>query len=225
MTYGLTSPIRLPDLVIFTELLHLPLSELPRLRLITDQLDEEHPAGGTTVESSALLMDFVSKFVRARRDQEPVGDVIDTLLTAVIEGEVLSVESAVSTTALLLGAGTDTTASLIATSLHYLAEHPDLRQLLVEQPDRIPRACEEFLRLFAPVQVQPRTVTRDVELGGQTMHAGDYVFIAHAAANRDPAVYECPNDFKLDREPARHVAFGLGVHRCIGARLAGVEFA
>jgi cytochrome P450 len=210
--------------VIFTELLHLPLSDLPRLREITARMCEDHPDGSKVADDSAMLMDFVTEFVLARRAQEPIGDVIDTLLTAEIEGEPLNFDSVVSTTALLLGAGTDTTASAIATTLHYLAEHADLRQQLIERPDLIPAACEEFLRLFAPVQLQPRTVTRDVEFAGHQMHAGDYVFIAHAAANRDPAVYSSPGEFQLNREPARHVAFGLGVHRCIGAHLARLEF-
>lgn len=210
--------------VIFTELLHLPLEELPRLREITDKMSESHPEGSKVADDSALLMGFISEFVEARKKQEPIGDVIDTLLKTTLEGEPLSFDGVVATAALLLGAGTDTTASQLATTLHYLAVNPDLRRQLIDQPELIPAACEEFLRMFAPVQVQPRTVKKDVEFAGKQLKAGDYAFVAHAAANRDPKIYECPDEFRFNREPSRHVAFGIGVHRCIGAHLARLEY-
>lgn len=90
-------------------------------------------------------------------------------------------------------------------------------------PALIPAAVEEFLRVLAPVQFMSRTATRDVELGGQHIAAGERVMLAFAAANRDPAAFDDPTEVRLDRTPNRHVAFGSGIHRCVGAHLAKVQ--
>ena len=100
-----------------------------------------------------------------------------------------------------------------------------LRDLLVAQPELIPTATEEFLRYFTPVQAFARTVARDTELGDQALRRGDRVLMCFASANRDEREFPDPDEFIPDRQPNRHVAFGIGKHRCIGSTLARAEFA
>lgn len=108
-------------------------------------------------------------------------------------------------------------------ALHWLHRNPAERDRLIADPGLLPTAVDEFLRVLAPVQFMSRTATRDVELGGQRIAAGERVMLAFAAANRDPAAFDRPAEMRLDRSPNRHVAFGSGVHRCVGAHLAKVE--
>jgi cytochrome P450 len=123
---------------------------------------------------------------------------------------------------LLLVAGIDTTWSAIGSALEYLATHPEDCQRLVANPSLMPSAVEEFLRAFAPVTMA-RIVTKDVEVEGVTMRRGDWTLLPFPAANRDPLVFERPDEVLLDREVNRHAAFGLGIHRCLGSNLARLE--
>jgi cytochrome P450 len=120
---------------------------------------------------------------------------------------------------LLISGGVGTTASLVSQTLVHLARHPGQRQRLIDEPDLMPRAVEEFLRAFSPTQALARTVTRDVEFRGCPMRKGDRALLAWSSANRDPAQFDCPDEVDLDRWPNRHTAFGMGVHRCAGAHL------
>jgi cytochrome P450 len=104
--------------------------------------------------------------------------------------------------------------------LWWLEEHPEQRQRLIDEPALMEHATEEFLRVFTPVPALARTATTDVELGGQQLCEGDRVLMSFAAANRDPAVFDEPDEAKLDRFPNPHTSFGLGIHRCIGSNLA-----
>jgi cytochrome P450 len=124
----------------------------------------------------------------------------------------------------LIGGGVDTTTSLTALSLLHLGTHPDLRQQLVERPELYRTAADEFLRYCSVNKTLSRTVSRDTELGGQQLRRNDQVLISWFAANRDARAFDRPDDVVLDRAPNRHVAFGLGPHRCIGAPLARVMF-
>lgn len=213
----------LAHIVIFAEILHLPLERLPDLFAIIDAVPAG-PNGHSVDDLLAAMAEFVAAFVEERRHQPPVGDVIDTLLTAEFEGRRLPLDEVVANVVLILAAGVETTGSVVATSLHHLARDPELRARLVAQPELIEKACEEFLRLYGSVQLQPRTVMQDTELGGQQLHAGDHVLLAYAAASRDPKAVPNPEAFDLEHANDRHMAFGLGAHRCIGSNLARLEF-
>jgi cytochrome P450 len=124
----------------------------------------------------------------------------------------------------LVGGGVDTTSSLTSLTLRHLDEHRDLRSRLVDRPELLPAATEEFLRYFAVSESLTRTVTRDVELCGQMLHRGDHVLISLLAANRDGTRFEHPDDVVVDRAPNPHLALGVGPHRCIGMHMARVMF-
>ena len=122
----------------------------------------------------------------------------------------------------MLVAGIDTTWSAIGSSLWHLAQHPEHRAQLRERPEIWPMAVEELLRAYSPVTMA-RLASKDVEFAGCPIREGDRVLMTFPAANRDPDVFENPDDVILDREHNRHVAFGAGIHRCAGSNLARLE--
>ena len=126
------------------------------------------------------------------------------------------------TMALLLLAGIDTTWSAIGAALWHLAGHPDDRARLVAEPELMPTAVEELLRAYAPVTMA-RLVREDMDWRGCAMKKEDWVLLPFPAANRDPEVFERADEVVLDRQVNRHVAFGLGIHRCVGSHLARME--
>jgi cytochrome P450 len=119
--------------------------------------------------------------------------------------------------------GNETTTSLITNAVWRLLQDPQRWQTLVSKPELIDNALEESLRYDPPVLGLYRTVTRDVELRGVTIPVNSKVMLNYAAANRDPEVFDAPNEFRLDRPPRRHLSFGLGVHFCLGSQLARLE--
>ena len=152
----------------------------------------------------------------------PRDDLIGFLLEAEMDGEKLSTEHIRGTIALLLIAGIDTTWSAIGASLWHLAQVPADRERLVNDPDVLPYAVEEFLRFYAPVTMA-RIVAEEVEIGDTKLGLRDWVLLPFPAANRDPEAFEHADQFVIDRERNRHVAFGLGIHRCLGSNLARME--
>jgi cytochrome P450 len=154
---------------------------------------------------------------------EPSDDVIAALATAQSEG-ILSERDYHNYFALLLIAGNETTRHTISSGMLALAEHPDQMRLLQEEPERIPRAVEEILRWATPVLHFRRTATKDVELRGQRIEAGDKVVTWYISANRDEEVFPDPYRFDVTRTPNDHVTFGPGgPHFCLGAHLARLE--
>jgi ferredoxin-NADP reductase len=130
----------------------------------------------------------------------------------------------VSVIGLLIAGGVDTTTSLTGWTLVHLSRRPEQRRRLIESPDLLESATEEFLRRFTPAQAMARTVTTDAEVGGCPVHAGDRVLIPWVAANHDPEVFPDPQQVRLDRDASRHLSFGIGTHRCAGAHLARAMF-
>ena len=124
----------------------------------------------------------------------------------------------------LIGGGLDTTTSLTALALHHLDGHPEQRARLTADPSLLPAATEEFLRFFSVNETLTRTVTRDADLGGQQLRRGDHLMLSWLSANRDPAVFDRPDEVVLDRAVNPHLAFGVGVHRCIGLHMARTMF-
>jgi cytochrome P450 len=153
------------------------------------------------------------------REAEPADDVISFLQSAEFAGRPVTEEEILDICLLLLFGGLDTTASVIGFGLAYLAGHPEERKRLIAEPGRIPLAVEEFLRYYSPVQGLARTATTDTALGDQTIHEGDKLWILWASANHDEAEFPDPERIILDRTPNRHLAFGVGVHRCLGSNL------
>ena len=154
-------------------------------------------------------------------DERP-DDLITLLIETDHEGEPLDRRHLLGTCFLLLLAGIDTTWSAIGSSLWHLATHPDDQARLREEPELLDTAIEEFLRFYSPVTMA-REVLDDVEAVGCPMHAGDKVLMSFPAANRDPAHFDDPDTFVIDRQHNRHVAFGKGIHRCLGSNLARME--
>ncbi|HEY5104688.1 MAG TPA: cytochrome P450, partial [Acidimicrobiales bacterium] len=152
----------------------------------------------------------------------PRDDLTTFLLNAEIEGQKLSVEHVMGTMVLILVAGIDTTWGAIGASLWHLARNPKDLARLVNEPDLMPVAIEEFLRFYAPVTMA-RLVKADMDYLGCPMKENDWILLGFPVANRDPSVFSDAGKFIIDRAENRHVAFGLGIHRCIGSNLARLE--
>lgn len=123
---------------------------------------------------------------------------------------------------LLLIGGIDTTWSALGSALLHLATHPEDQQRLRSEPELLDTALEEFLRLYAPAEIG-RVATTDTQVGGCPVTAGEHVWLSFPAANRDPNVFPEADRFVIDRRENRHLAFGVGIHRCIGSNLARME--
>jgi cytochrome P450 len=158
----------------------------------------------------------------ARRRAEPTGDFISWLLEQNLDGEPVDDEHVRTSCGLLLVAGIDTTWSSIGSALWHLAAHPEDRERLLKEPELLPTAVEELLRVYSPVTMG-RLATEDVTVNGVTIPAGSRVLMNFPAANRDPEVFPDPDTVVLDRAHNRHVAFGIGIHRCAGSNLARME--
>lgn len=174
------------------------------------------------------LLEDVRAVVADRRDslgrREDREDVIDRLLTAEVNGAPLSFDEVVNQVFMLLNGGIDTSTALIASMFLYLSQHPDQRALLASDPSRIPLAVDEMLRYFTPGPTLARTVISPVALGDVSLQPGDRVLLALGSANNDEALFDQPDEVRLDRENAgKHLAFGHGLHRCLGAFLAPAE--
>lgn len=196
------------DLDLFLEFVHIVLEGI------------DHPAE-TRIEEFAPIEEYFNKQIQEHIDN-PKDDLTSYLLNAEILGTNLSPEHVFGTMILVLVAGIDTTWSAIGAALWHLASHPEDLARLVNEPDLMPVAVEEFLRFYAPVTMA-RLVKEDYEFQGCPMKKDDWVLLGFPAANRDPEVFEDADKFIIDRAENRHVAFGLGIHRCAGSNLARLE--
>jgi hypothetical protein len=158
-----------------------------------------------------------------QRRLAPRDDVLSVMVTSDAGGRKLHPVEVVGMCYLLFSAGLDTTLSFISNSLWLLAQHPEQREMLRQQPEGISQAVEELLRFESPVQNNTRTTSEDVDLHGQTIPAGARVVLLFGAANRDPRRWENPDVLDITREPKRHQAFGEGIHFCLGQPLARME--
>lgn len=167
-----------------------------------------------------LILYFLNQI--ERRQQEPGEDLLSELLHTELDGRPVEHSVVLGMAALVLIAGVDTTWSAIGSALWHLATHDEDRHRLISDPDVMPFAIEELLRAYSPVTMA-RVVTTDTEVAGCPMHQGDKVLMNFPAANRDPEMFEAPDEVVLDREHNRHIAFGSGIHRCAGSNLARME--
>jgi cytochrome P450 len=172
----------------------------------------------------AWLDAWFAEYIEDRRRQ-PQDDALTRLAEATYpDGTTPDVTAVVRTATFLFAAGQETTARLLAVGLKYLCEYPDLQDELRAHPERIPAFIEESLRIESPVKSDFRLARRSTTVAGVDIAAGTPVMLLNGAANRDPRLFECPAEFRLDRPNAKvHLAFGRGVHACPGGPLARVE--
>ncbi len=181
--------------------------------------EEQGPVVMRYLEAAGGVWEFI-----AERRKHPSGvGLIDALVTAEIDGQPVPEDMVFSMVNLVMAGGFDTTTAVTANALIYLADHPEQRQRLLDNPDLIPQACEEFLRYFTPQQGLARTVTEPVTVGGVELQTNDRVLLSWASANQDESAFERPDEVILDRFPNRHTTFGIGVHRCLGSHIARIE--
>lgn len=173
------------------------------------------------------LLDDVRDTVRERRATAGArGDLTDALLTAEVDGAPIDDEMVTELLFMLLNGGIDTSTALIASMFLYLGEHPDERAALAADATLIPTAVDEMLRYFTPGPGVARTVARPVDIGGQHLEPGDRVWLALGSANYDTDIFADPEQVKPDRDNSgKHLSFGFGMHRCLGAFLAPMEMA
>lgn len=222
----------LPTIVI-AEMLGVPTSDRPLFRrwadaLLSQQLSDaeffkpEQPE----LQRISTAFDEMSDYFRAileERRRQPRADMMSELLAAEVDGERLSMEDTISFCILLLLAGHVTTTNLLTQAIRCFDEHPDDMQRLREQPELMPEAIEEVLRYASPVWRLVRTNKSDVTIEGMTIPADSVIFAWLASANRDSAQFPDPERFDITRTPNKHVAFGHGIHFCIGAPLSRLE--
>jgi hypothetical protein len=160
---------------------------------------------------------------RRRRAPGDEADLLSCLLRDDAEGQTLSADELIHNCIFLLNAGHETTTNLIGNALVCLARHLDERRRLIEQPELIKTAVEEFLRFESPNQLGNRITTQAVTLGGHDLAPGSQITLCIGAANRDPDQFESPDRLDISRAPNRHLAFASGTHQCIGMSVARLE--
>ncbi len=200
-----------------TRFLGLPERDAERFTAwVHDVLDPVDQARAS--DALAALEDYLAKQI-ARRRYAPGPGVLGHLLNYRHEGHALNDRYVIGSVRLLILAGNDTTAGSLGAAIWHLAQHTADRQRLVDDPGSIPQAVEEVLRFYAP-STMAREVVAETEVGGIVMTPRRMVMLCFPAANRDPDVFPDADQFHLDRHPNRHLAFGAGIHRCIGDGLA-----
>ncbi|WP_174184167.1 cytochrome P450 [Nocardia barduliensis] len=168
-------------------------------------------------------LDLLTNLAEIREHPRP--GLIHAVASAPVNGEPLPDMEILGMLSLLIGGGFDTTTALTAHALEWLSEHPDDRATLSRERDLLlDSATEEFLRYYTPAPGDGRTIAQDCEVAGASFKEGDRVWLSWAMANRDPAVFDHPEELVLDRKGNRHYSFGLGIHRCIGSNVARTVF-
>ncbi len=216
---------RVLPLSVICELLGLPLSDRPRFMAWAGSIARlTGPLGVLRmVMSFSSLRRYLEQRLAAAREEGGEG-LIAELVRVEKEGGRISSHEMVAMVFLLLGAGSETTTHLISGSVFELTRNPALRDWLEADWGRVNLAVEEFLRFVSPVQLsKPRFVREDVDLGGVRLRKGERIMAMVAAANMDPAANEHPEKLDLERHPNRHLAFGTGIHFCLGYQLARIE--
>ena len=217
----------LPATVI-AEMLGVPKGDQDRFRAwsqdIIPLLDPTQPeeVRQRGAQADLELLDYFQHLIAAKR-AHPADDLVTDLIAAQEAGDRLNAGEVLAMCALLLIAGHETTTHLIGGGTLALLEHPDELARLRRRPDLMPLAVEELLRFQPPVQLDGRMAREDIELGGRRIAAGEWVLAVIASANRDPSVFPDPDRLDVGREKNPHLAFGRGIHYCLGAPLARLE--
>jgi cytochrome P450 len=212
-------------LSVICELLGLPLADRPKFIAWAAGFTRFTGALGflTMIPNTLAMKRYIERHLESLRQDGGKG-LIAEIVRVEKDGGQISRDEIVSMVFLLLFAGHETTTHLISGSVHELLKNPDLRDWLEEDSSRVDLAVEEFLRFITPVQfTKPRYVRKDVELGGVRLRKGEKIMVMLAAANMDPQANPYPERLDLQRKPNRHIAFGTGIHFCLGHQLARIE--
>lgn len=217
-------------LYVIMSLLGLPEEDFARMHMLTQEMfggddDEYKRYGGSLEDQLAVLMDFFAYFstLTASRRANPTEDLASAIANGTIDGEPLSDVDTASYYVIVASAGHDTTKDAISGGLHALIENPDQLARLQAQPDLMGTAVEEMIRWSTPVKEFMRTATADTTVRGVPIAKGESVYLAYVSGNRDEEVFANPHRFDVARDPNKHLAFGYGVHFCLGAALARME--
>ncbi|WP_223782267.1 cytochrome P450 [Myxococcus sp. AS-1-15] len=222
---------QLPTMVI-AEMIGIPVEDRARLlgwgdiiQKLSHTISEGEEAERARAENAAMrdeMRGYLSTILEERR-REPRDDLLTRLVEAEVDGERLDEKEILGFFQLLLAAGTETTTDLIDNALLCFLEYPDQLARLRRQPELLGSAIEEVLRFRSPAQSMYRSTKRAVELNGRVIPAGKFVLPMIGSANRDPRHFEEPERFDIGREPNPHLAFGHGIHFCLGAALSRME--
>jgi cytochrome P450 len=215
-------------LTVISEMLGVPLADRDKFREWSQAAVSFTPADRANPEVTAKLIEFIAYLRRlvAEKCSNPGDDLLSGLVLAEAAGDKLSENELLSMIFLLIVAGHETTVNLIGNGMLALFEHPEQRARLHvrENPSLLKLAVEEMLRYYGPVEMSlTRWVRQDTEFGGQRLRRGEQVMAVLASANHDEKQFPQPDEFDITREPNRHVAFGTGIHSCLGATLARLE--
>ena len=214
--------------IVIAEMLGIPPEDRDEFRGWSDDLARslepllETEAIQESERSMNALHEYLGPIVERRR-ADPRDDLVSALTQAEDEGDKLTHEELLLTLVLLLVAGNETTKNLVGNGLLALLRYPDELAKLREDPELIAPAIEELLRYDSPVQIDGRTALEDVELGGRRIERGQFLMLLIGSANRDPDVFDDPDTLDVRRNARRHIAFGRGIHHCLGAPLARIE--
>lgn len=215
---------KLPIIVI-SEILGVPTEDQDKFRVWSNSI-----IGASNQEMNELVVQHMNEFIAYLKDwfakvrEQPGDDMISQLVIAENQGDHLSEQELYGVVTLMIIAGHETTVNLIGNGVLALLEHPEQRKLLQEQPELIHGAIEEMLRYNGPVEFSTsRWAAEDMDFHGVHMKKGDLVVIALNSANRDASQFDNPDIFDITREKSQHLAFGKGIHLCLGAPLARLE--
>lgn len=218
-------------LYVILSLMGLPQSDFPRMRMLTQEMfgrdDAEYRRGQDPETVLAVMQEFLDYFatLTASRRRKPTGDLASAIANGRIDGQPLSDIDTASYYVIIAAAGHDTTKDAISGGLHALIENPDELRRLKQDVALMPTAVEEMIRWTTPVKEFMRTATADTTVRGVDIAEGESVYLAYVSGNRDEEVFDDPFRFDVCRDPNRHLAFGYGVHFCLGAALARMEIA
>ncbi|MEO5312805.1 cytochrome P450 [Pseudarthrobacter sp. CC12] len=211
--------------IVISELLGIPAEDRERFKHWSDVIVSQTrtaPAGETQDTTTSEMVEYFLALIDRRRSR-PGTDLISSLLSAEIGGQRLTVPELLGFCSLLLVAGNETTTNLIGNAVLCLAESPGTLGRLLEEPGLLPQALEEVLRFRSPVQSMYRVAVAETVLSGQRVPAGAPIVAWIGSANRDGQQFLAAAEFDIDRSPNRHLAFGHGIHFCLGAPLARLE--
>lgn len=169
------------------------------------------------------LYDRLRGEILARRES-PRHDVLSVIANGEVNGGLIEVERAMGLAEMLIAGGTETTGDLFAGALVHLDRQREFHQRMLEDDGFMRTATEEYLRVVTPTLANGRVAKCPVQMDGQTINDGDQMMLGWASANRDPAVFDAPDEVRLDRWPNRHLSFGIGPHRCLGSNMARAMF-